>query len=82
MLVAIVRTFSDAIFKRSLTKDLQLEEVATVGKYLFPIDRVLRDLARAVQRPISIHSGTERRVENVEDAFYVIEPLVRNVHFM
>ena len=77
-----MRTLSDAILKRSLTKDLQLEEVAKVGKYLFPIDQVLRDLARAVQRPLSIHSGTERRTENVEDVFYVIEPVIRGVHFM
>lgn len=81
-LVSIMRTLSDTILKRSLTKDLQLEEVAKVGKYLFPIDQVLRDLSGAVQRPLSIHSGTERRVENVEDAIYVVEPFVRNVHFM
>ena len=82
LLVSIMRTLSDAILKRSLTKDLQLEEVAKVGKYLFPIDQVLRDLARAVQRPLSIHSGTERRTENAEDVLYVIEPVIRNVHFM
>lgn len=82
LFVAILRVSADAILKYFLTADLQVQEIASIGKRLFPIEQVLREVAQSVACSISIHSGAEQRQENVEDSLYLIQPIVNELHFM
>ena len=80
-LLCLIRSVSEAIIKNALRSDIELRCLTTSTQQL-PIQSILYDLSNSLNKGLSIHSGTSSQQVKEDDSFYLVQPLLKDLHIM